>query len=281
MLYLTAFTALCLGVGAAGVYAMPVFAQEPSSTPVTSTTGTPPDPCICDQPTYSCSSFSNWSAAQACFNQCRITAGYDIHGLDEDGDGVACEMTIEGPSPFTLPTPPASSAPLPDANATPGGALAPPLIQTTTTTTLPILPTLSMPMVTSTITGGMGTELPGAGVTGTGITGTGLPGAGVTDTGLPETGVTGTGVTGTGVTGAGLTGTGVTGSGPPGAGVTATEGGSTVETVTELPAYLEDNTPGTAGTPVRPGVSASLALRVISVFIVLVAAVLVWLRRRG
>ncbi len=75
--------------------------------------------CTCDADLFACSSFPFWSAAQACFNQCRIEVGFDIHGLDEDGDGVACELAPEGPSPFTLPAlPTPTPAPTVDAAAT-------------------------------------------------------------------------------------------------------------------------------------------------------------------
>lgn len=159
---------LCI-VALAGLYSivgtmgMPAFAQQPLPTPaplmtfapVTTTDllpiapATPAAPpagaCVCDRALYTCSSFSNWSAAQTCFNQCRIAVGYDIHGLDEDGDGVACEMAMEGASPFTLPVLP-----------TPVTPPTPPLIQETVTATMPLLPTplpaLSIPAVTAVVT---------------------------------------------------------------------------------------------------------------------------------
>jgi len=73
--------------------------------------------CTCSADLFACSSFPFWSAAQACFNQCRVEVGFDIHGLDEDGDGVACELAPEGPSPFTLPALP-TAAPTVEAAAT-------------------------------------------------------------------------------------------------------------------------------------------------------------------
>ncbi|RIK41288.1 MAG: hypothetical protein DCC57_19005 [Chloroflexi bacterium] len=100
---------------------------------------------------YTCSSFPNWSAAQACFNQCRLTVGYDIHGLDEDGDGVACEMAMEGASPFTLPVLPTPVATPVDAGSTADGAAASPTIQDTATATLPILPASPMPTATAAV----------------------------------------------------------------------------------------------------------------------------------
>jgi hypothetical protein len=40
---------------------------------------------------YNCSDFSTHAAAQSCFNYCWHTVGYDVYGLDGDGDGRACE----------------------------------------------------------------------------------------------------------------------------------------------------------------------------------------------
>lgn len=246
----------------------------------------PPGACACDRALYTCSDFSNWSAAQACFNQCRLTAGYDIHGLDEDGDGVACEMAMEGPSPFAPTAQPAPGAPITEGGAAPGGMGAPPLIQNTTTATMPVVPPIPAPTGTTAITGVPGIDMPGTGMTGTGVTGAGLPGTGAPGAGLPETGITGAGAAGEGLPGTGITGTGAAGAGLPGAvipglGLTATQGISVVEGVTELPAYLENVTPGAAATPIQPGASAPLLLRFISIFIVVAAAILVWLRRRG
>ncbi len=43
--------------------------------------------------TLECRNFSNETEAQACFDFCLSTAGYDVHNLDLDGDGNACETT--------------------------------------------------------------------------------------------------------------------------------------------------------------------------------------------
>jgi len=50
--------------------------------------------CPCNQGnTLNCSSFSNGQElqAQACFEKCMEFAGRDVHRLDGDGDGTACE----------------------------------------------------------------------------------------------------------------------------------------------------------------------------------------------
>lgn len=47
--------------------------------------------CSCSGDTYNCTDFSRQSQAQACFNYCVSTGVGDIHNLDRDGNGVACE----------------------------------------------------------------------------------------------------------------------------------------------------------------------------------------------
>lgn len=45
---------------------------------------------VCSEETYNCNDFANQSEAQEVFNACGWENG-DVHGLDRDGDGVACE----------------------------------------------------------------------------------------------------------------------------------------------------------------------------------------------
>ncbi len=87
--------------------------------------------CDCTQPLYTCDSFVSWSAAQACFTHCRVTVGFDIHNLDADGDGLACELDIRGNQ-----VPPATSIPRP------GATPSPTLPSATPTWAMPPLPTL-------------------------------------------------------------------------------------------------------------------------------------------
>lgn len=47
--------------------------------------------CSCSSDQYNCGDFSTWSAAQACYDYCMSTVGRDVHGLDRDKDGCACE----------------------------------------------------------------------------------------------------------------------------------------------------------------------------------------------
>jgi hypothetical protein len=68
-----------------------------SSTPTSAATHLPtPQPtsapvCNCSYDAYNCSSFSGHAAAQRCYNYCRELGRGDIHQLDQDSDGSACE----------------------------------------------------------------------------------------------------------------------------------------------------------------------------------------------
>jgi hypothetical protein len=142
--------ACCLTPGAR---AAPLIQATPQATPAQPTptlaTAAPYAlTCTCNADLFACASFPFWSAAQACFNQCRVEAGFDIHGLDADGDGVACELEIDGPSPFSPPMmalPPLTptttlTAALPltaTPTLTPAPVLTAPASSTTTITALP------------------------------------------------------------------------------------------------------------------------------------------------
>ena len=68
----------------------------PTATPTRRPTRTPtptrrPGVCACYADLYNCSDFSTQAEAQACFDYCMTTVGYDVHRLDGDGDGIACE----------------------------------------------------------------------------------------------------------------------------------------------------------------------------------------------
>lgn len=74
----------------------------PESNPVTSNsnsdnsnntplpTNEPAAVCNCSGDSLNCGNFGSQSSAQACFNYCYPIAG-DIHRLDRDNDGIACE----------------------------------------------------------------------------------------------------------------------------------------------------------------------------------------------
>ena len=67
------------------------------------------DACNCSSGQYACSDFANWSIAQACFTQCQVTAGYDIHNLDADRNGIACELELQDVAPLdATPSPQAT-----------------------------------------------------------------------------------------------------------------------------------------------------------------------------
>lgn len=60
--------------------------------------------CLCDGDRYNCGDFATQEEAQACFDYCLQRVGEDVHRLDGDGDGIACE---------SLPSATSTSTPLP------------------------------------------------------------------------------------------------------------------------------------------------------------------------
>lgn len=80
----------------------PTFTPTQTGTPVATTTATSTQtptatattvdgPCPCDADTLNCSDFSTQAEAQACFDHCMAITGTDVHRLDQNNDGVACE----------------------------------------------------------------------------------------------------------------------------------------------------------------------------------------------
>lgn len=64
----------------------------PAATVTATATRQPPGGCsICSYDAYNCSDFSTQAAAQSCFDYCMALVGYDVHRLDADNNGVACE----------------------------------------------------------------------------------------------------------------------------------------------------------------------------------------------
>jgi len=47
--------------------------------------------CKCSSNIYNCSDFGSHYSAQKLYNCCMGKVGYDVHGLDRDKDGSACE----------------------------------------------------------------------------------------------------------------------------------------------------------------------------------------------
>lgn len=58
---------------------------EPSATPTTEAV------CDCSSDLYNCSDFATQAQAQACYDYCVSQGRGDIHRLDGDNDGIACE----------------------------------------------------------------------------------------------------------------------------------------------------------------------------------------------
>jgi hypothetical protein len=70
--------------------------RAPTSPPASQPTVAPPKPapattCNCSGNVYNCANFSTHAAAQACYNYCISIGRGDIHRLDGDNDGIACE----------------------------------------------------------------------------------------------------------------------------------------------------------------------------------------------
>jgi len=68
---------------------LPIFSSY--SQPSSSNTSTSKI-CTCSYNAYNCKDFSSQSAAQSCYQYCLSTVGYDVHWLDDDQDGKACEL---------------------------------------------------------------------------------------------------------------------------------------------------------------------------------------------
>lgn len=79
----------------------PTFTSVPTLTPIPLPTNTlvvffptsapPAGVCSCSGDTLNCSDFSSHASAQACHDYCISVGRGDIHRLDNDGDGDACE----------------------------------------------------------------------------------------------------------------------------------------------------------------------------------------------
>lgn len=51
---------------------------------------------MCEQNVYNCSDFATQEEAQEVYNTCNTPDNRDRHGLDRDGDGVACQSLPSG-----------------------------------------------------------------------------------------------------------------------------------------------------------------------------------------
>ena len=50
-----------------------------------------PNPAACNEDLYNCGDFTTQAEAQAVYDVCFSQTGKDVHGLDGDGNGKACE----------------------------------------------------------------------------------------------------------------------------------------------------------------------------------------------
>ncbi len=60
--------------------------------------------CECSDDVYNCENFESQAVAQACFDYCQRVENEDVHDLDRDNNGVACEDTQYAPAPTVAPT---------------------------------------------------------------------------------------------------------------------------------------------------------------------------------
>jgi hypothetical protein len=104
--------------------------------------------CTCTADSYACSDFSSWSVAQACFTSCQVTAGFDIHGLDPDRNGIACELELQD---ITL-----TNAPITASVDLPSSELPLPVV-----TTSPVMTTAAALTATGVVTVAGVTQAPG------------------------------------------------------------------------------------------------------------------------
>jgi endonuclease YncB( thermonuclease family) len=77
----------------ASAWRLGLWGDPPPPTPLptgASSSGASPV-CSCSGSLYNCSDFSTHASAQACYNYCNAAGHGDIHRLDGDNDGNACE----------------------------------------------------------------------------------------------------------------------------------------------------------------------------------------------
>lgn len=72
--------------------------STPTHTPTPTATATtqPSGPCSCASNTLNCTNFNTQPQAQACYAFCVTQGAGDIHQLDSDDDGIACESLPPG-----------------------------------------------------------------------------------------------------------------------------------------------------------------------------------------
>lgn len=70
---------------------LPTATFTPGPPTATPTQSAPGNCTICTSDVYNCSDFNTQAEAQACHDYCWSQVGFDVHNLDSDGDGEACE----------------------------------------------------------------------------------------------------------------------------------------------------------------------------------------------
>lgn len=75
---------------------LPTVTPVPVATATATQSPTPQGQYICDHDAYNCSSFATQAQAQAVLDYCESRGAGDIHGLDADHDGRACESLPRG-----------------------------------------------------------------------------------------------------------------------------------------------------------------------------------------
>jgi len=73
-------TAVPLSRAAPGQLYLPYIAHQPD-----------PPPCDCSGDLYNCTDFETQQNAQQCYDHCWAITQTDVHRLDNDKDGKACE----------------------------------------------------------------------------------------------------------------------------------------------------------------------------------------------
>lgn len=75
----------------AAVWNLGLWGNPPPPTPTGVSSSDTLPVCSCSGNLYNCSDFSTQASAQACFDYCNASGHGDIHRLDNDHDGSACE----------------------------------------------------------------------------------------------------------------------------------------------------------------------------------------------
>lgn len=91
------FLPVVLGPAAATATVIPLLTPTVTAAPTPTPTSTPtPTPTqavayACSNNFYNCADFVTHDEAQAVYDYCMAQVGFDVHRLDRDNDGIACE----------------------------------------------------------------------------------------------------------------------------------------------------------------------------------------------